>query len=109
MGSPISVDLPHKLGAAEARRRIENGIGGLAGHLPGAAAVEHHWAGERMNLKVTAMGQEVSAVIDVEERIVRVQVVLPPFLSFFGNKVEGLLRRHGTELLEDRSGSRKSG
>ena len=109
MGSPISVDLPHKLGAAEAKRRIQNGIGGLAGHLPGAASVDHDWAGDRMNLKVAAMGQEVSAVIDVEEKVVRVQVVLPPFLSFFGNKIEGLLRRHGTELLEDRSSGRRPG
>jgi hypothetical protein len=108
MGSPISVDLPHKLGAAEARRRIQNGIGGLGGHLPAAAHVEHHWTGDRMNLKVAAMGQEVSATIDVEETVVRVQVVLPPFLSFFGGTVEGLLRRHGTELLEDRSGGRRS-
>ncbi|TFI58341.1 hypothetical protein E2493_10160 [Sphingomonas parva] len=109
MGSPISVDLPHKLGAAEARRRIQNGIGGLDRHLPAGARAEHHWSGERMNLKVVALGQEVSATIDVEETYVRVQVQLPPFLSFFGSTIEGLLRRHGTELLEDRSGGRRSG
>ena len=109
MANPITVDLPHKLGAAEAKRRIQNGIGDLGAHLPGAAQVEHGWVGDRMNLKVTAMGQEVSAAIDVQENVVRVQVVLPAFLSFFGSKIEALLRRHGAELLEDHSAGRRSG
>ena len=104
MASPIVVDLPHKLGAAEAKSRIQNGIGGLAAHLPGAAQVEQGWSGDRMDLKVTAMGQVVSAGIDVRETIVRVEVMLPGILSFFGQQVEAMLRRHGTELLEDRSG-----
>ena len=29
MSSPIRVDLPHKLGTAEAKRRIDGGIGRL--------------------------------------------------------------------------------
>jgi len=106
MASPITVDLPHNLGATEAKRRIENGIGRLTDHLPSGAAVEKAWGGNRLTLKVTALGQDVSAGIDVQERIVRVEVILPGMLSFFGNQVEGLLRRHGTDLLEDRTGKR---
>jgi hypothetical protein len=49
------------------------------------------------------MGQDVSARIDVQETIVRLEVQLPGFLSFFGSKVESLIRRHGTELLENKS------
>ena len=107
MTKPITVDLPHKLGAEEAKRRIAGGIGGLREHLPGGAEVQHGWTGARMDLRVEAMGQEVSATLDVRETIVRVEVRLPVFLSFFGSKVEGLLRRHGTQLLEDRSGGVK--
>ena len=106
MSNPISVDLPHSLGAAEAKRRIQNGIGRLGDHIPGGAQVRSGWEGERMNLSVTAMGQEVTATIDVEERFVRLQVRLPGILSFFGGKVEALIRRHGPELLEDKSGRR---
>ena len=108
MASPITVDLPHNLGAAEAKRRIQNGIGRLGDHLPGSSHVEHGWQGDRMTLKVSAMNQDVSAAIDVEEKVVRVQVVLPAFLSFFGGQVEKLLRRHGNELLEDRSGGKQA-
>jgi putative polyhydroxyalkanoate system protein len=106
MSNPITVDLPHSLGAAEAKRRIQNGSGRLADQFPGGAKVRSDWQGDRMNLAVAAMGQEVNATIDVQETIVRLQVQLPGVLSFFGSKVEALIRRHGAELLEDRSGPR---
>jgi Putative polyhydroxyalkanoic acid system protein (PHA_gran_rgn) len=107
MTNPISVDLPHSLGAAEAKSRIQNGIGRLEDYIPGGAEVRSGWQGDRMDLVVAAMGQEVTATIDVQEKIVRLEVRLPGVLSFFGGKVEALLRRHGTDLLEDRSGGRR--
>lgn len=103
MNKPVIVDLPHKLGKEEARRRMQNGIGRLKDHVPGGAAeVETSWTGDRMHLRVQAMGQEVVGHIDVEETLVRLEVSLPPFLSFFASKVEGLMRSRGGELLEDK-------
>ncbi len=104
MTKPMIVDLPHKLGAAEAKRRIAGGIGRVRDHIPGAAEVRSSWEGDRMHLTVQAMGQEVAAKIDVLDTVVRLEVQLPAFLSFFGGQVEKLLRRHGAELLEDKSG-----
>lgn len=103
MTHPLVVDLPHRLGQAEAKRRIDRGIGRIADHVPGGAEAEHDWAGDRLNLRVTAMGQTVSAHIDVLEAVVRVELLLPPALSFFARPVEAMLRRKGTELLEDKS------
>jgi hypothetical protein len=104
MDRPISIDLPHQLGAAEARRRIQSGIGRLKDHIPGGAAeVASSWSGDRMNLKVVALAQEVSAQIDVQERLVRLEVLLPPALAFFGRQIEGVLRRQGAAMLEDKS------
>ncbi|HEX8579142.1 MAG TPA: polyhydroxyalkanoic acid system family protein [Allosphingosinicella sp.] len=107
MSKPIVVDLPHQLGAAEAKARIAGGIGRLRDHLPAGAQVQSSWTGDRMDLSVEAMGQQVSAKIDVQEKVVRLEVTLPGFLSFFASKVESLMRRHGTEMLEDRSGGKK--
>lgn len=104
MANPLIVDLPHNLGAEEARRRIAGGIGRLEDHIPGGAAdVRSAWQGDRMNLDVQAMGQEVSAHIDVQETLVRVEVLLPPMLSFFGRQIEGLLRKQGAQMLEDKT------
>ena len=105
MNAPIVIDLPHSLGAAEAKRRLQSRIGELKDHIPGGAAeVQSSWAGDRMDLRVSALGQDVSAKIDVLERSVRLELVLPPMLSFFGKQIEALIRRKGPELLEDRTG-----
>lgn len=105
MADQLTVDLPHRLGAAEARRRIERGIGRLSEFVPGGAEVESHWSGERLDLRVTAMGQGISGSIDVLETVVRVEISLPGALSFFAKPIEALLRRKGTELLADKRAS----
>ena len=103
MAAPLVVDLPHRLGAEEAQRRIARGMGRLTDHLPPGARVESGWEGKRLNLRVAAMGQDVGAHIDVEEAIVRVELLLPAALSFFARPIEALLRRKGAEMLEDKS------
>ena len=102
--TPISIDLPHSLGAEEARRRIDSRIGGLKDHIPAAADVRAAWAGDRLGLTVAALGQEVNAALDVRETFVRVEVLLPPALGFFRGAIEAGLRKGGGALLEDRSG-----
>jgi hypothetical protein len=49
------------------------------------------------------MGQQVAAVIDIQENVVRLTVNLPPALAFFGGMIEPLIRKQGAEMLEDRS------
>lgn len=101
---PIHVDLPHQLGRTEARRRIEANVGKLAGFIPGGATVTHEWQGDQLSLGITAMGQTVDARLDVEEKVVRVQVALPGLLGMMARPIEAALRSKGSELLlEDRS------
>ena len=103
MADPLIVDLPHSLGRAEARRRIAGGIGKVESYLPAGAKATHAWEGDRLDMHVAAMGQQVTARIDVEESVVRVEMVLPPALSFFRRAIEAGLRRKGSEMLEYRS------
>jgi hypothetical protein len=103
MTTPIQVDLPHQLGAAEARRRIDGGIGRLKDFIPGGGAeVRSAWTGDRLGLQVSAMGQDVYAQIDVHDTYVRVEMLLPPALAFFGKVIEAAVRKKGTDLLEDK-------
>jgi len=102
--TPISVDLPHKLGAEEAKRRIDGGIGKLKDFVPGEAVeVRSAWSGDQLGLQVNAMGQEVNARLDVQDRFVRVELLLPPALAFFGDAIAGALRKRGADMLEDKS------
>ncbi|MGA9581134.1 MAG: polyhydroxyalkanoic acid system family protein [Allosphingosinicella sp.] len=104
MTTPLTVDLPHKLGAEEARRRIERNVGKLTDHIPGGAQVSSRWTGDRLDLDVGAMGQQVATQIEIQETVVRLTVMLPPALTFFRGMIEPLIRSQGAAMLEDKSG-----
>lgn len=83
---------------------MQRGIGKLKDHIPGGSAqVESRWEGDRLYLRVVAMGQEVSGHIDVFAEKVRLELILPAFLALFAGKIEGLLRSKGYDLLEDKN------
>jgi putative polyhydroxyalkanoate system protein len=103
MSQPIEVDLPHNLGRDEARRRIANNVHKLQDHIPGGAQVQTGWVGDQLNLDVAAMGQQVTATIDVEETKVRLRVLLPPMLGMFSGMIQAALQKKGSVLLEDHS------
>lgn len=107
MSNPMTVDLPHKLGAEEARRRIERNVGKLTDHIPGGAQVGSRWSGNRLDLDIDAMGQKVAAAIDIQESVVRLTMTLPPALAFFSGMLEPLIRKQGAAMLEDKSGGKK--
>ena len=101
MTQPIEVDLPHKLGKDEARRRIANNVHKLTEHIPGGAQVQSGWSGDQLNLEVQAMGQSVTASIDVRETLVHLKVLLPPMLGMFSGLIQASLQKKGNVLLED--------
>ena len=102
MQRPIDVDLPHKLGREEARRRLATNIHKLQDHIPGGAShVTSDWSGDRLNLTVHAMGQAVEAEIDVEETKVHCRIQLPGMLSLFAAPIEAMLKAKGSDLLLD--------
>ena len=103
MSQPQIVDIPHRLGQREARRRIERGVHRIADHVPGGAQAESSWEGDRLHLRVAAMGQAVSARIEVMQTVVRVELMIPAALSFFARPIAAMLQKKGTELLEDKS------
>ena len=103
MTQPIEVDLPHKLGKDEARRRIANNIHKLQEHIPGGTQEQTGWTGDQLNLDVAAMGQSVTATIDVMDDKVRLKVLLPPMLGMFAGLIQGALQKRGGVLLEDHS------
>jgi len=108
MSKPTVIDIPHNLGRDEAKRRLKSRIGELAGHIPGGAAdVRTAWPSEdRMTLSVDALGQSVNSVLDIDEKIIRLQLQLPAMLSFMSGAIEKAIRKRGAEvLLEDKSKS----
>ena len=100
MGKPVVVEIPHELGRVEARRRIEEGLGRLTGQISGVGELTHSWQGDVLAFSLQAIGQTVSGTIAIEERVVRLEVILPGIFAMVANKVKGRLRDEGQLLLQ---------
>jgi hypothetical protein len=101
MTTPLTVDVPHRLGQAGARERLKARVGSLEGQMPAAiGAVSHRWAGENeLRLDVTAMGQTIPACLEILDSVVRVHVELPAMLGFFSGMIGAAVKDRGTKLL----------
>jgi hypothetical protein len=101
MAVPTVVDIPHSLGREVARQRLRDNIGSMGRHIPGGiAAMETSWPSpDRMALSVTAMGQQISATLDIEDRLVRASFVLPGMLGMMAGLIAATVEREGARLL----------
>jgi hypothetical protein len=100
MGEPITVDIPHKLGRAEARQRLANGVGQLGSIIPGAAITANRWDGDTLTFDVEGLGQRLATRIEVFDDHVRATLDLPPFLAFMGEKLRAAIASNGRKLLQ---------
>lgn len=101
MSKVITVTIPHELGRAEARRRIDDGFASLTQHMGAAAGVlSKTWTGDRLSFGLSALGQRISGTIDVEDAAVRLEVLLPNLLAMMADKMKGRLKKEGQLLLE---------
>jgi hypothetical protein len=101
MSKAITLTLPHELGRAEARRRIDKSFEDFARHLGGAAGpLNRTWDGDRLRFALEMLGQRISGVIDVEDTALKMEIVLPNVLALMAGKLRGRLQSEGRLLLE---------
>jgi hypothetical protein len=100
MATPISISIPHQLGRAEARRRIETGFASILRQLPGSGSTcIERWDADRLTFSVTEMGQTVSGTVDVLDAAVTMDIQLPGVLGLIASSFKGRLRKAGQLLL----------
>ena len=100
MSKPVVVNIPHELGRAEARRRIDEGVGRLTSQIGAVGELQKAWEGDTLAFSLQAIGQTVTGTIAVLEREVRLEVHLPGIFAMIASKVKGRLREQGQILLE---------
>jgi hypothetical protein len=101
MSKPLSVTIPHHLGKEEAVRRLKTGLSKAStdfGHL--FSVQEQTWTGDRLQFRISALGQVANGTIDVAEDHVNLEVFLPWLLAKIADAIRPLVRKEGTLLLE---------
>lgn len=99
MTDPITIDIPHKLGREGARAKLDQGVGQIAGAIPGGSLKSHRWEGDTLFFEIEAMGQRVGVTLEVFETRIHALVNLPPFAALFAEKIRAKLGQVGTKLL----------
>lgn len=101
MSKPLVVTVPHQLGLAEAKRRLEEGVTTLKSKFADkVSSIDERWSGDRLDVDVKALGQNVSAALEVAEDHVQVEVQLPWMLAMIAHRAKGMIQKEGQVLLE---------
>lgn len=101
MAEPLVVVIPHRLGQAEATRRIRDGIGRARGEFARVLTIDNEqWNDNRLTFSARALGQSASGIIDVGEASVRLEVTLPWLLAKFAAAAQRVIGHKGQLMLE---------
>jgi hypothetical protein len=103
MSKSLIINIPHQLGAAEAKRRLEGGLASLGQQVPGGLSeFRQRWDGDRLTFSATAAGQSISGAADVMADQVRLEILLPGLLGLMAGKLRGKIEQQGQLLLEQK-------
>jgi hypothetical protein len=101
MTTSVVVTIPHQLGRAEARRRMQGGFGRIREQIGGKSiAFSENWEDERLHFAAEAFGYRVSGRADVLDDSVRVELHLPWVLAAIAARLQHRVRSAATLLLE---------
>ena len=100
MSQPITLDIPHKLGKAGVRARLDGGVSRLGEKIPGGATVQHRWEGDTMHFTVQAMGQSIKSAATVFDTHVHAVVDLPGLLALLAGPIKAAIEVEAPKLLK---------
>ena len=96
----LTASIPHQLGRAEAKRRIQEHIG-RARQQYGAMAsnVREDWKDNELDFAVTAMGQSITGHLTVDDDMAHLTIALPGLLGMFARAIKQRVEQQGKEIL----------
>ena len=100
MSQPIVVSIPHRLGKAEAMRRLKASFSDAHSSGAGFFVFKNQWSGDHLDFRASMLGQSTTGTVDVAEDHVRLEVQLPWLLSMLANKAKVLVEKQGKLMLE---------
>jgi hypothetical protein len=100
MSQPIVVTLPHRLGKAEALRRLKASFSDAQSSGASLFVIKNQWSDDHLDFRASLLGQSATGTVDVGDDHVRLEVQLPWLLSILANKAKALVEKQGKLMLE---------
>ncbi|MFC3439996.1 polyhydroxyalkanoic acid system family protein [Sphingobium rhizovicinum] len=96
----MDIEIPHDLGKAEARRRIEAGLPKLEQHIPGGGTVQATWSTQdQLDMEISAMGQTIPVRLQVSDDQVRGTVAVPMLLRMMAGPIGEFVKASAQKML----------
>jgi predicted metal-dependent hydrolase len=107
MPKRLTITVPHKLGAAEVRRRIDLHMDWALRRLEKEKIqVEaEDWFGNRRAFSGSGYGQKASVAIQVTDDALQIEALVPWMASLFAPVIEAVGRHYAGRLLSDEGAS----
>jgi len=101
MAKPVVVTIEHGSSKEAVKEKLRGSLERIRGQLgPLVGPVDEQWAGDALQFRLAALGQPVTGRIDIGDRVVRIEVLLPGLLGYLGDKIAGRVQREGSRLLD---------
>ena len=96
----LSFQVGHKLGAAQAKKRLCEKIEELKDEFEGKFELESDWNGYEFSFRVKAQGLKTEGILKIDDRNVFIRSTLPLIAVAFKKRIEDTLREQLKTLLE---------
>lgn len=101
MAKPVVVTIEHGSTKGAVKAKLAASLDDIRGRLgPLVGAIEQEWVGDALHFRLAALGQPVTGRIDVDDRVLRIEVALPGLLGYLGDRIAGRVEREGALLLD---------
>jgi hypothetical protein len=97
----IVVRIPHNLSAAEAQRRVAEGVSAAQaryGQMLHVSKLE--WQANRLSFSLSALAQTVQGSVDVEDNFVELRAQLPLLIRLLAKRFLPVVETTGQKLLK---------
>jgi hypothetical protein len=100
----MTATIPHQLGKAEAKRRIQSQLAGLRGQYGSLFTnVSETWTGDTLAFSLSAMGETISGRLTVDDQALYLTVSLPWILQMLETVIRPQIEEQGRKLLDTTS------
>ncbi|MFT3750486.1 MAG: polyhydroxyalkanoic acid system family protein [Agriterribacter sp.] len=98
--SSLNINIPHSLPKEEALARIKGLLQQVRDEQANVVSnVQENWEGDKGAFSFSAMGFDLSGLIDVNENGVDINADLPFAVSLFKGKIKEVITEKATQLL----------
>ncbi len=101
MSRQLTISIPHNLSEAEVKSRLTSAIADArVKHPTILSGAEESWTGNRMDFRLTALGQTITGDVVIEPQVVHLHINLPLILAALADRLKPQIETEGRRLLD---------